>query len=327
MTRRTIGFIVTLILTLLMVSRAPAAQPSARASRIGFLGPSASGDDPRTENFRQFGESLRDLGYVEGQNLTIEWRLAENYTLYPTLAAELVGLNVDVIVTPNTPEALALKQATATIPVVMVAIGDPVGTGLVASLARPGGNITGFSWFSPDLAGKRLELLKELASEAGRVAVLFNQDNPVNWRALSEAQEAAHALGITLHPLGIRGPDDVARVFAKMTRERPDARTAIMDALVLNHRKPIVDFVAKHRLPAIYETREFVDVGGLMSYGPSRNHQFRRAATFVDKILKGAKPTELPVEQPTKFELVINLKTAQVLGLTIPRASCSRPTR
>jgi putative tryptophan/tyrosine transport system substrate-binding protein len=318
MTRRTIEPLITLARAILVATLIADAQPPAKVPRIGFLGPSISGDDPRAENFRHFQEGLREFGYVEGQNRIVEWRLAEHYERYPSVAAELVRLNVDVIVVTNTPGTLAAKHATTTIPIVMVTVGDPVSTGLVASLARPGGNITGITVIHPELSGKRLELLKEVAPGVSRVAVLLNPDNPMNWRTLREAQDAARALGITMQAIEVRGPQDFEHAFAEMIRERADGLTAILDPVTLNNRRRIVDFAAKSRLPAIYNPREFVDVGGLMSDGPSRNHQFRRAATYVDKILKGAKPADLPVEQPIKFELVINFKTAQALGLTIP---------
>jgi ABC-type uncharacterized transport system substrate-binding protein len=300
------------------------AQPSSKVPRIGFLGPRVSGDDPRVENLRQFHEGLRELGYVDGKNITIEWRLADTYEHYPVLAAELVRLNVDVLVTPNTPAALALKRATTAIPIVFTSIADPVGSGLVTSLARPGGNLTGLSNMLPDLGAKRLELLKEAVPKVTRVAILFNASNPGHARAAREVEDAAPALRVQLQPLDVRGPHDLERSFSEMGKKHAGALLVLQDAFFLNHRLRIADFARKSRLPTMYDAREFVDVGGLISYGPSRSDLFRRVALYIDKILKGAKPYDLPVEQPTKFELIVNLKTAKALGLALPRSLLSR---
>ena len=294
------------------------AQQAAKVPRIGYLSPlSPSSDSIRIEAFRQ---GLRDLGYVEGQNIAIEYRYAEGkFDRLPDLAAELVRLKVDVIVASSTPGTLAAKNATSTIPIVMTASADPVPTGLISSLARPGGNITGLSLLSGELCGKRLDLLKEVVPKLSRVAVLLDPANPASLLQLRETEAAAKVLGVQLQPLEVRGPNpDFEKAFQATTRGRAGALITPDDAVILFYRTRIVDFAAKNRLPAMYGFRELVDAGGLMSYTANRSHLFQRAATYVDKILKGAKPGDLPVEQPTKFELVINLKTAKALGLTIP---------
>ena len=321
---RPIGLAVVLAVSLTLAPLVVEAQPAAKVGRLGFLGPSFSEDDPRAENLRAFREALQNLGYVDGKTIAIEWRLADNYELYPALAAELVRLNVNVLVTPNTPGALAAKRATSTIPIVIIAVGDPVGSGIVSSLARPGGNVTGLSIFATDLYAKRLELLKEALPKTSRVALLFNPTNPVNVPLVKETQDAARKLKVQFHPVGVRDLDDFERAFAEMNKERIDGLMIAQDAFLLNHRIRIADFARRNRMPTMYEVREFVEVGGLMSYGPSRSDSFRRAAIYVDKILKGAKPADLPVEQPTKFELVINLKTAKAIGLTIPQSVLGR---
>ena len=311
--------ILGLALVLLAAPLAADAQPPAKVPRIGFLGSgSPSTHGPFVVAFRQ---GLRDLGYVEGQNVVIELRWAEGrLERLPDLAAELVGLKVDLILTHATPGVLAAKQATTTIPIVMAAAGDPVGSGFVASLARPGGNITGLSLLTTELAGKRLQLLREVAPRASRVAVLWNAANPVGPLVVRETEAAARTLGVQLQSLEVRGPDDFESAFAAATRGRAGALITVEDPLTLTHRARIVDFAAKSRLPAMYPNREYVDAGGLMSYGTNFADLFRHAATYVDKILKGAKPADLPVEQPTRFELVINLKTAKALGLAFPQS-------
>jgi putative ABC transport system substrate-binding protein len=262
---------------------------------------------------------LRELGYIEGQNIAIEYRFASGRVgQLPVLAAELVRLKLDVIVTPTTPASLAAKQATSTIPIVFAAVADAVGAGLIANFARPGGNITGLASISAELGGKRLELLKEVAPKASRVAVLYNPADRSNVLVLKELQESAPALGLTLQPLEVRGPGDFEGAFVAMTRERAHALFGAAGVLTFEHRNTIVDLAAKNRIPAMWGHRQFVEAGGLMSYAVNWYDQLRRAATYVDKILKGAKPGDLPVEQPTKFELVINLKAAKALGLTIP---------
>ncbi len=297
------------------------AQQPGRVPRIGFLaGGSRSGDSLLLETFWQ---RMKGLGYIEGQNIAAEYRFAEGVPeRLPNLAAELVRLNVDVIVAPGS-GARAAKKATQTIPIV-ITYGDPVGQGLVASLARPGGNVTGLSSFLSELGGKQLELLKEAFLRVSRVAVLWNLSNPsgISQDALllGEMKGAAGALRVTLQPLELRSLDDFEPAFSAIRRERADALIVVRSPLTATHRARIVNFAAKSRLPAIYPDREFVDAGGLMSYGVNVPDLWGRAAVYVDKILKGAKPADLPVEQPTKFELVINLKTAKALGLTIPRS-------
>jgi putative tryptophan/tyrosine transport system substrate-binding protein len=317
MTRYTIGLIVTLALAILLAPVVADAQPSARVPRIGYLGNSSPSLEPDlVEAFRQ---GLRELGYIEGQTIVIEYRWAEGeYDRFPDLVADLIRLKVDVIVTAGTPGTLAAKQATKTIPIVMAVAGDAVGAGLVASLARPGGNVTGLTTIVQDLEGKRLELLKEVVPGLSRVGVLWNPVNPVNPIIFKQTQIAAQTLGLTVQTLDVRGVEEFEDAFAILARERPDALIMITDRFLLTHRKRIVEFMAQHRLPTMYPYRELVVEGGLLSYAPSYTDSFRRAATFVDKILKGTKPADLPVEQPMKFELVLNLKTAQALGLTIP---------
>jgi len=266
-----------------------------------------------------FQQGLRELGYVEGQNIAIEYRYADGKRdRLPELAAELVALKVDVIVTASSPAIKALQQATTTIPIVFAATGDPVAEGHVSSLARPGGNITGLSILGTELSGKRLQLLKEVSPNAARAALLFNPANLGMTIREREAHAAARVLGIGIRSVEVREPSDFDRAFSAITRERPDVLLTVVDGLTLQHRRRIVDFAATNRLPAMYETRDFVESGGLMSYGPSLSENYRRAATYVHKILKGAKPVDLPVEQPMRFEFVINMKTAKALGLTLP---------
>jgi putative ABC transport system substrate-binding protein len=275
-----------------------------------------------------FRQGLRDLGYVEGRNLVIEYRDAEGKSeRLPALAAELVALKVDVIFAPTTATALAAKQATRTLPIVFAVVADPVTSGFVTSLARPGGNVTGLSFLAPELVGKRLELLKQAIPGVTQVAVLW-QPGGLGERTekdqLKGAEVAARALGVRVQFVEARGPADIDRAFSDMTRARAGALTVLTGAMLFTERRRLVDPAAKNRLPAVYPWREGVDAGGLMSYGPNVADLFRRAATYVDKILKGAKPADLPVEQPTKFELVINLKTAKALGLTIPPSVLGR---
>jgi putative tryptophan/tyrosine transport system substrate-binding protein len=275
-----------------------------------------------------FRQGLRDLGYVEGRNVVIEYRDAEGKPeRFPAHAAELLALKVDVIVAPGTPAALAAKQATQTLPIVFAAVADAVTSGLVTSLARPGGNLTGLSFLGPELIGKRLEQLKQAIPGVSRVAV-FWQPGAVGERTdkemLKEAEVAARALGVRPQFVEARGPADFDRAFSDMTKARAGALTVWSTPMFFNERRRLVDLAAKNRLPAVYQWREIVDAGGLMSYGPDLADLFRRAATYVDRILKGAKSGDLPVEQPTKYELVINLKTAKALGLTIPPSLLQR---
>ena len=295
------------------------AQQAAKIARIGYLSLNGGAAPHLREAFLH---GLRDLGYVEGRNVVIEYRDAEGKSeRLPALAAELVALKVDVIVAPGTLAALAAKQATRTLPIVFASAGDPVTDGLVASLARPGGNVTGTSNLILELVGKCLEQLKQAVPGVSRVAALW-QPGAMGARAekdmLKGAEAAARALGARLQFVEARGPADIDRAFSETTTAHADALTVLPSAMFVNERRRLVALAAKNRLPAVYSARDFVDAGGLMSYGSNLADVFRRAATYVDKILKGAKPADLPVEQPTKFELVINLKTAKTLGLTIP---------
>jgi putative ABC transport system substrate-binding protein len=272
-----------------------------------------------------FVDALRELGWLEGKNIVLEDRHAENrLDRLPELAAELVRLNVDVILAAGTLAPLAAKQATTTIPIVLANAGDPVGSGLVASLAKPGGNITGLSLMAPELGGKRLEILKEVLPNISRVAVLWNAANPYSALVLRETQAAAKKLSIHLEPLEVRSPDDFDTAFSSSVAQRVEAIIAVEDPLTFGHRKLIAEFSTKNRVPGIYGLREFVDSGGFLAYGANVAELYRRAAGYVDKILKGAKPADLPVEQPTKFELVINLKTAKALGITVPLTLLAR---
>ncbi len=317
---RTVGLIVTLALGLLLAPLAADAQQAAKVPRIGGL--VGASREMALHNIEAFRQGLRELGYVEGQSIAIEWRYADGkLERFPDLAAELIRLKVDVIVAGVTAAALAAKNATKTIPIVMGAVGDPIGSGLVASLARPGGNVTGPSLLAPELVGKQLELLRETVPGVSRVAVLSNPANPISQKLmLTEAEVAARSLGVQLLILGPRGPDEFDSAFAAMIRERAGALLVLADVGFFHHRIRIAELVAKSRLPAMFGLREHVEAGGLMAYGANVRDSWRRAVTYVDKILKGAKPADLPVEQPTRFELVINLKTAKVLGLTIPQS-------
>jgi putative ABC transport system substrate-binding protein len=270
-------------------------------------------------------EALRELGWVEGENVVFERRYAENrLERLPEMAADLVRLKVDVIAAGGTLAPLAAKRATSTIPIVMTVAGDPVGSGLVDSLARPGGNVTGMSLMAPDLGGKRLELLKELLPRLARVALLWNAANTYSARVFEQVQAASGTLGIEVQSLELRQPDDFDGAFETVQRQHSDALMTVEDPLTFNHRKRIADFAAGQQLPSLSGLSEFAAAGGLMSYGANQDDVVRRAAGYVDKILKGAKPADLPVEQPTKFELVINLKTAKALGITIPSSLLAR---
>jgi putative ABC transport system substrate-binding protein len=292
-----------------------------KVPRVGYLQPVApqNGSSPFLEDFRQ---GLRELGYVEGKNLQLEirWGQGKLETL-PALAAELVRLNVDVIVAVSSPAVVAASKATRSIPIVMPVSSDPVGDGLVASLARPGGNITGLSMMGPELGGKRLQLLKEVFPNLSRpVAVLWNPDYVGMVARFRQAQGAAPSIGMGVRSMEVRDSRELERALETMDRDRPDALLLLVDPLTTSQRFRIVEFAAHERLPAMYETSQFVEAGGLMSYGPNPNDLVRRAASYVDKILKGANPSDLPIEQPEKFELVINLKCAKTLGITIPQS-------
>jgi putative ABC transport system substrate-binding protein len=268
-----------------------------------------------------FLQKLHDLGYAEGQNVSVEYRWAEGHDdRLAGLAAELVRSHVDVIVTTGTPAAFAAKQATTTIPIVMASAGDPVRSGLVASLARPGGNVTGFTVLGPELEGKRLDLLKQAVPRISRVAVLWNSANPAIRFYYQETLAAARTLRVTLDPVvEVRLAEDLTGGLARIAAARPDALIVLADRFLLAHRARIVEFASARRLPGMYPYRGYVDSGGLMSYAPSDIELFRGAASYVDKILKGAKPANLPVQEPPKFEFVVNLRTARTLGVTIPR--------
>jgi putative ABC transport system substrate-binding protein len=297
------------------------AQPASRVYRIGFLGSAPATAQTNPSFLEVFWGRLRELGYVEGRNLVVERRSTEGRNeRYRALATELVSLKVDLIVAPGTAAALASKEATSTIPIVTVVVGDPVGARLIASLARPGGNVTGMSSSAPDIIAKGLELLKEIAPRLSRVAVLRNATTPVYETSFKELEVAAQTMRVRLQPIGIRIPKDIESAFAAMTKERAEALIPMDDPFVSLQRQRIGDLAVQHRLPTVSSQRVYPEAGALMSYGPSFSDLFRRAATYVDKILKGARPADLPVEQPTVFEMVINLKTAKALGLTIPQS-------
>ena len=293
------------------------AQQSKKVPRIGFLSSlSPFSISARTEAFRQ---GLRELGYVEGKNILIEWRYAAGKTeRLPDLAAELVRLKVDVIVTGGPAVNRSAKEATVTIPIVLAFDNDPVANGFAASLARPGGNITGLSTHFPEISGKQLELLKEIVPRLSRIAVLGNSTVPGNAQALRETELAAGVFGVKLQYLEIQNPEEIETAFRAASKGRAEAVLVLGSQVVTSHPKQFVELAAKSRLPAIYWSPEFVEAGGLMTYSVSITDLFRRAAVYVDKILKGAKPADLPVEQPAKFEFIINLKTAKQIGLTIP---------
>jgi ABC-type uncharacterized transport system substrate-binding protein len=301
------------LLTVLTVITSPSAETSRPAAHVGILN-SGAAKDTRVEGFR---DGLRQLGYVEGQNLLVTYRWAEGHQdRLPELAAELIASKVDVIVAIGA-SVWAAKRQTTTVPIVIAFSGDPVGTGMVPNLARPGGNITGLSFMSSDLAAKRLELLMQMLPRAARIAVLYSPDEISTAPELRETEAAARALGVTLRPQQVREPGDLERVFAT-ARQQADAMIVFAHGLAVQNRRRIIELAARHGLPTMYGWREFVETGGLMSYGPDIRAMTTRAASYVDRIIKGAKPGDLPIEQPTKFELVINLKTAKALGLTIP---------
>jgi putative tryptophan/tyrosine transport system substrate-binding protein len=313
------GFILAMAGGLLAAPLAAEAQQPRDSARIGVL----SSSSPRREQgyLAAFQQGLRDLGYSEGKNVLIDRRYAAGqFDTLPELAAELVRLKVDILVVTGTPAALAAKNATHLIPIVMVTAADPMGTGLITSLARPGGNVTGLTDFAAGVVAKRLELIKEMIPSATRVAVLLNPDNSSSGPQLRLTQDAASALGVSILSVEARRLDDIDRAFATARVKHTMALLLIADGLLGSNRKRIIELTAKSRLPAIYWRREFVEDGGLISYGASVVDLYRRAAAYVDKILKGARPSDLPVEQPTKFELTINLATAKALGLTMPQS-------
>jgi len=315
-----------LVITVLLITGLVEAQPPTKIPRIGYLTvASLSANVARVEAFRQ---GLRELGYVEGENIVIEWRSGEGQLKRENeLVAEALRFKVDIIVTSGPTMTRAAKQATATIPIVMTFDSDPVGSGFIASLARPGGNITGLSALSPELSGKQLELLKEIVPKLSRVAILGNSSEPANPKSLKEIELAAESLAVHIQPLDVLGPTDIETAFRAATKARADALVVLPSPVLTDQRARVANLALKSRLPAIYFRQEFVEAGGLVSYGTSFTDLSRRAATYVDKILKGAKPAELPVEQPKKFEFVINLKTAKQIGLTIPPNVLARADR
>lgn len=316
MDRRT--FIGSVASGLLALPFAAEPQPPGKVYRLGIL--VNTRDVPRT-SWDEFFRELRDRGYVEGQNLSIEWRYSEGHAeRWPELATELVGLKVDAIVVNTTPAALAAKKATSTIPVIITTAIDPVGAGLAASLARPGGNVTGIGLLVPELSAKALVLLKEAVPRVTRVAVLWNAANPALAAVWSDLEATATATGLVLLSQRVRDPKDFEPAFVAIAQEQPGGLLVVSDALLTQYRSRIVEFTTQKHFPAVSGPREFAELGGLMSYGVNSPDMFRKAANYVDKVLRGAKPADLPIEQPTKFELVINLKTAKALGLTIPQS-------
>ena len=314
------------VVVLLAVAVIVGAQQPTKVPRIGFQFDSPlSAVAARVEGFHQ---GLRELGYVEGKNIIIEWRSAEGKPERRNeIAADWARLKVDIIVTGGPTSTSAAKEATTTIPIVMAFDNDPVGNGFVASLARPGGNITGLATLSPELSGKRLELLKEILPKLSRVAVLRTSTTPGTAQELKEAELAAGAFGVKLQYLDVRDPKDIETAFRAAGKGRADSVLVLTSPVINPYRKEIAELAVKSRLPAIYNSPEFVEAGGLVSYAANSNDSFRRAATYVDKILKGAKPADLPVEQPKKFELIINLKAAKQIGLTIPPNVLARADR
>ena len=292
------------------------AQPAARTARVGIL--ASSTEATFAANVEVFRRALHELGWVEGRNLALEVRYADAYQRLPDLAAELVRLNVDVIFAMASPAIRAAKQTTTAVPIVMETLGDAVSTGLVSNLARPGGNVTGFSGFAPELTGKQLELIREILPLASRVALLANRDNTATAVVIRTTEGAAARMGMQLHVVKIRQPAELDAAFETIARARADALVVAVDPMFSGQRWRIVELAARHRLPATYASGGFPEVGGLLSYGQHRSERFRRAAAYVDRILKGAKPGDLPVEQPSTFELVLNLKTARTLRLEIP---------
>jgi putative tryptophan/tyrosine transport system substrate-binding protein len=319
--------IVILLLGLTLASfHLAEAQQAGKIARIGFLGATSAYSVPeRMEAFRQ---GLRDLGYIEGKSIVIEWRYADGkIDRLPALAAELVRLKVDVIVTQGSTSTRVAQEATRALPIVMTVSADPVAEGIIASLARPGGNVTGLTTLAPELGGKRLELLREAVPKASRVGVLFNPANTGSAPKWREIEVAGQSLGLKLQHLEVRAPEDFEKAFKAAKEEGAHALMVFREAVITTHRDRIVNLAAENKLPAMYELGDFVEAGGLMSYSPNEAWNFRRAAVYVDKILKGTKPADLPVEQPTKFEFIINLKTAKQIGLTIPPNVLARADR
>ena len=323
MDRRT--FLGNLAGGLLAAPLAADAQQAGKVYRIGVLSPFSSSFVPGP-SFEAFRQTLRELNYVEGRNIALEYRWADGrYDRLPGLAADLVRLRVDVVVSAwSTPTALATKKATSTIPIVFAGVGDAVGVGVVESLTRPGGNVTGSTFITEETIGKQLELLKEVAPKIVRVGVVINPANPVYGPVLRASEAPARALGLQLEVVGVQGAEEFERAFRSATKRQVDGLVVLRDAVLIANQARLLTLAANARLPAMYGIREFVDSGGLMSYGPSLVDMYRRAAYLVDKILRGARPADLPVEQATTFELVLNLKTAKALGLTIPQSLLQR---
>jgi putative ABC transport system substrate-binding protein len=324
MTSKPLAPLVALACSILLAAPLAAeAQPAGNVYRIGML--ETRSTVLNAANIDAFRQGLLELGYKEGQNLEIMYRSSDGRDeRFSSLASELVHLKVDLILTRGTPAALAAKSASQTIPVVMAASGDPVGSGLVASLGRPGGNVTGLSLFNVEIYAKRVELLRELVPRLTRIAGLFNMSNPVLPVQWKEVERAAQSLGIQPQLLDVRRPEDLPRAFDAAAKQRAQALIVGLDGVTQGNLRPIAELAAKQRLPSMYAEKAYAAVGGLITYGASDFHMYQRAAAFVDRIFKGAKPADLPVEQPTKFELVINLKTAKALGLTIPQSLLQR---
>jgi len=311
-------FAVIVAVGLCMAPRVAAAQTPSKTYRVGVL---ASGPETNfAPSVKVFREALQGAGWVEGQNLALDVRYSSAYAQLQQLAVDLVRLKVDVIAALGTPATLAAKEATTTIPIVMESLSDVVASGLVQSLARPGGNLTGVSGFAPELSGKRLELVREILPQAERIAVLVNRSNPVTASVLRATESAAQQMRMKLNVIDVHRRTELAPAFEAMRRERADALVIVADPILFTERPLIVQLAAKYRLPAIYEFRLFAESGGLLSYGPRSQERFQRMAAYVDRILRGTNPADLPIERPTTFELVVNLKTAQGLGLTIPRS-------
>jgi ABC-type uncharacterized transport system substrate-binding protein len=310
------------LLILTMVQHAQAQQPR-KIRRIGILRVGT----PPDVFIDAFREGLRETGYIEGQNIIVEYRWMSREDQLAEFSAELARLNVDIVIATSTPAALAAKRATQSIPIVVPVMADPIGSALVMSLAHPGGNLTGLSSLAPELWPKRLELLKETVPKLHRVAMLCNTSNPAMAIGAKGTREAANSMNIAVQDRGARDPNELDSVFTALGKQRPDGILVMIDAFTIRNAKKIVDFIANGRFPAMYDEKSLVEAGGLMSYGENRADLYRRAATYVDKILKGAKPADLPVQQPTKFELVINLNTAKQIGLTIPPNLLARADR
>jgi ABC-type uncharacterized transport system substrate-binding protein len=320
---RPIGLVMMLALNLALAPLTVEAQQAAKVYRVGVLASSTESNfEPSVRIFRR---ALNAAGWVEGRNLTLDVRYpGEQYARLQELADELAKLKVDVLATLGTPATLAARRATTTIPIVMESLSDVVSAGLVPNLARPGGNLTGVSGFAPELSGKRLEMIREILPQADRIAVFANRANPVTVSILSATEVAAQQMRMKLHVIDVRQLAQLGTAFETVRRERADALVLVADPLLFSARPQIIQLAARHRMPTVYETRLFPDAGGLLSYGPLAQERFERMAVYVDRILRGAQPGDLPIEQPTKFELVINLKTAKALGLTIPQTLLQR---